>query len=81
MSINGDRAHSPPAVAPDAVTRRDFVGGTLVGAGATLLGMAAPAALRPAQAQTLPVPMTGLGPGLDRAGRHRRLRALQRQHA
>jgi spermidine dehydrogenase len=46
----------------DSITRRDFVGGTLVGAGATLLGMAAPAALRPAQAQTLPVPMTGLGP-------------------
>ncbi|MFO1468890.1 MAG: NAD(P)-binding protein [Steroidobacteraceae bacterium] len=43
------------------ITRRDFVGGTLIGAGAALLGMAAPAS-RPAQAQTLPVPLDGLGP-------------------
>ena len=46
----------------DSVTRRDFVGGTLVGAGAALLGMASPAALRSAQAQTVASPMTGLGP-------------------
>lgn len=44
------------------VTRRDFIGGTLVGAGAALLGMAAPGTIRQAQAQTLPIPMTGLGP-------------------
>jgi spermidine dehydrogenase len=45
-----------------SITRRDFVGGTMVGAGATLLGMTAPGALQPARAQTLPAPMTGLGP-------------------
>src|ERR1041384_7835447 len=45
-----------------SITRRDFVGGTLVGAGATLLGMASPAAIREAQAQTVPSPMTGLTP-------------------
>ena len=44
------------------VTRRDFVGGTLVGSGAALLGMASPAALREARAQTIPAPLTGLGP-------------------
>ncbi|MBV8740862.1 MAG: NAD(P)-binding protein, partial [Sinobacteraceae bacterium] len=48
---------------PGGVTRRDFVGGTLVGAGAALLGMASPAALREARAQTVASPMTGLGPG------------------
>jgi len=49
-------------VGGQAMTRRDFVGGTLVGAGATLLGMASPAALRIARAQTIPAKMTGLGP-------------------
>ncbi|MBV9914726.1 MAG: NAD(P)-binding protein, partial [Sinobacteraceae bacterium] len=48
---------------PGGVTRRDFVGGMLVGAGAALLGMASPAALREARAQTVASPMTGLGPG------------------
>ena len=43
-------------------TRSDFVGGSLIGAGAALLGMASPAAIRSAQAQTSPAPMTGLGP-------------------
>lgn len=46
---------------PGGITRRDFVGGTLVGAGAALLGMAAPAS-RTAQAQTVASKMTGLGP-------------------
>src|SRR6185437_9015270 len=45
-----------------SITRRDFVGGTLVGAGAALLEMASPAAIRNAQAQTMAVPLTGLGP-------------------
>src|SRR5882672_10168045 len=44
------------------ITRRDFVGGTLLGAGAALLGMASPSAVRTAQAQTISAPMTGLGP-------------------
>jgi spermidine dehydrogenase len=44
------------------ITRRDFVGGTLVGAGAGLLGMASPASVRVAQAQTVPSPLTHLGP-------------------
>jgi spermidine dehydrogenase len=41
------------------ITRRDFVGGTLVGAGAALLGMGSPAEVR---AQTSSSKMTGLGP-------------------
>ena len=45
-----------------AMTRRDFVGGSLIGAGTALLGMASPAAIRNARAQTLPAKMTGLGP-------------------
>jgi spermidine dehydrogenase len=44
------------------MTRRDFVGGTLVGAGAGLLAMGSPAAIKQAQAQTVASPMTGLGP-------------------
>src|SRR5712672_2500008 len=44
------------------ITRRDFVGGALLGTGTALLGMASPAAIRSAAAQTLPLPMTGLGP-------------------
>jgi spermidine dehydrogenase len=44
------------------ITRRDFVGGTLVGAGASLLGMGSPAAIHKAGAQTVSSPMTGLGP-------------------
>ena len=44
------------------ITRRDFVGSALLGTGSVLLGMASPAALRTANAQTLPAPMTGLGP-------------------
>jgi spermidine dehydrogenase len=48
---------------PD-VTRRDFVGGTLIGSGTTLLSMAAPALVAggSAKAQTTGLPMTGLGP-------------------
>ncbi len=44
------------------ITRRDFVGGTLLGAGVGLLGMGSPAALRTASAQTTPASLTGLGP-------------------
>ena len=65
---NPDETSSLPAVGAaqpahdDQCTRRDFVGGTLLGTGAALLGMAAPAVVRKAQAQTVPSPMTGLGP-------------------
>lgn len=50
------------------VTRRDFVGGTLIGTGAALLSMASPGAIRSAAAQTVKSPMAGLdgswtGPG------------------
>lgn len=50
------------------ITRRDFIGNTLVGSGAALLAMQSPALLRQAQAQTIPLPLTGLtadwtGPG------------------
>lgn len=44
------------------ITRRDFVGGTLLGTGTALLSTKAPAVLRDARAQTLPLPLTGLGP-------------------
>ena len=46
---------------PD-ITRRDFVGGALLGTGSMLLGMGSPAAIRTAAAQTPGLPMTGLGP-------------------
>jgi spermidine dehydrogenase len=51
-----------------SITRRDFTGSALLGAGAALLTAAAPGALRSASAQTLNAPMTGLdaswtGPG------------------
>ena len=46
----------------NSLTRRDFVGGTLLGAGAALLYSGAPGAMREANAQTLPLPLTGLGP-------------------
>lgn len=44
------------------ISRRDFVGSTLIGTGAALLGAAAPGALRSAHAQTVNLPLTGLGP-------------------
>jgi spermidine dehydrogenase len=44
------------------MTRRDFVGSTVLGTGAALLGMAAPSAMRSASAQTPGLSMTGLGP-------------------
>lgn len=47
-----------------AITRRDFVGGTLLGAGAALLGMASPAVLKAAAAPASSVRKTGMA-GLD----------------
>lgn len=50
------------------ISRRDFVGSSLLGAGASLMSMAAPGGLRSASAQTVNLPLTGLdaswtGPG------------------
>lgn len=45
-----------------SVTRRDFVGGTMVGSGAALLTAAAPGLTGRAKAQTVDAPLTGLGP-------------------
>lgn len=59
--ISADKPETEAAIDP-AITRRDFVGSTLVGAGAALLGMASPGGIRSARAQTIPSPMTGLGP-------------------
>jgi spermidine dehydrogenase len=42
------------------ITRRDFTGSTLLGAGAALLAAAAPGAIKSARAQTVNAPMTGL---------------------
>jgi spermidine dehydrogenase len=47
---------------PGGISRRDFVGSTLIGSGAALLASAAPGVTRTAQAQTMPVPLTGLDP-------------------
>ncbi|MEX2524358.1 MAG: NAD(P)-binding protein [Gammaproteobacteria bacterium] len=50
------------------ITRRDFIGSTLIGSGAALLSMKAPGLIRSAQARefelgkTVPHPLTGLGP-------------------
>lgn len=44
------------------ISRRDFVGSTLIGAGATLMGAVAPAGMRSARAQTPGATMTGLTP-------------------
>ena len=44
------------------ITRRDFVGGALLGSGAGLLAMKSPGLMRAARAQTLDLPLTGLGP-------------------
>lgn len=50
------------------VTRRDFVGGTLIGSGAALLTISAPGTMSSAKAQTVPSPLNDLdadwtGPG------------------
>ena len=45
-----------------SITRRDFVGGTLIGSGAALLAAKAPGLVRPAEAQTLAAPLNDLGP-------------------
>ena len=45
---------------PTRITRRDFVGGTLIGSGAALLNAAAPGAVRRAEAQTIAAPLNGL---------------------
>jgi spermidine dehydrogenase len=44
------------------ITRRDFVGGALLGAGSALLGMDSPAAVRASMPQSSPLPLTDLGP-------------------
>jgi len=43
------------------VTRRDFVGGTLIGSGAALLTISAPGTMSSAKAQTVPSPLNDLG--------------------
>ena len=65
MGKNNERADTNLGMdAP--ITRRDFVGSTLLGSGAALLGMPAPAAQHgPADkfrlGRTIPAPLTGLG--------------------
>src|ERR1700704_3735911 len=67
MPTNNDDAPLPNAAgdeklgASTEITRRDFVGSALLGSGSVLLGMASPAALRTAAAQTTQLSMTGLG--------------------
>ena len=75
-----EREHSQLGLDRD-ITRRDFLGSTLIGSGAALLAATAPGLLRPASAQTMAVPLDRAGAGLDRAGRRRRLRPVERQHS
>lgn len=56
MSENGEGKAAP------SVTRRDFVGGTMIGSGAALLTMAAPSMTSSAGAQTVSSPLADLGP-------------------
>ena len=56
-----EREHSQLGLDCD-ITRRDFLGSTLIGSGAALLAAAAPGLVRPASAQTMAAPLTGLGP-------------------
>jgi len=56
-----EREHSQLGLDRD-ITRRDFLGSTLIGSGAALLAATAPGLVRPASAQTMAVPLTGLGP-------------------
>lgn len=63
-----DKSDETRSAKPAEITRRDFVGGTLIGSGAALLGAAAPGAISTANAQTIAAPLTGLdkswtGPG------------------
>ena len=84
MSDTKDPGSSRTRAAMEAapgVTRRDFVGGTLLGTGTALLGMASPAALRERRRTNRPESHDGPQGGLDRSRRHRRLRQVERQHA
>jgi spermidine dehydrogenase len=56
-----EREHTQLGLDRD-ITRRDFIGSTLIGSGAALLAATAPGFVRPASAQTMAVPLTGLGP-------------------
>jgi spermidine dehydrogenase len=56
-----DREHSRLGLDRE-ITRRDFLGSTLIGSGAALLATTAPGLLRQASAQTMAVPLAGLGP-------------------
>ena len=66
---NSSQSGKKTGLNPD-ITRRDFIGSTLIGSGAALLTMKAPALMREAQAaaykfklgHTIPLPLTGLGP-------------------
>lgn len=44
------------------ISRRDFIGSTLIGSGAALLAAGAPGLMREARAQTIAAPLRGLGP-------------------
>lgn len=63
--VTDSQSESP---ADRKITRRDFIGGTLVGAGAALLTMGAPAALRAGEGnafrlgRSMPMPLAGLTP-------------------
>ena len=62
VTKNTDRKDIGKLGMDSTITRRDFVGGTLLGTGAALLTMNAPGMLSTARAQTMSLPLTGLGP-------------------
>lgn len=45
-----------------SINRRDFIGSTLIGTGAALMYARAPAFIGRADAQTMPHPLSGVGP-------------------
>ena len=74
---NSSQSGKKTGLNPD-ITRRDFIGSTLIGSGAALLTMKAPALMREAQAAAYKFKLGHntpaayrTGSGLDRAGRRR----------
>ena len=78
-SSSGSKDGSRTAAAcPEAdITRRDFVGGTLLGAGAALLGMASPGAIRSAAA--LPAAQSERGHVKEKDERQNRDRWMEKR--
>ena len=75
-----EREHSQLGLDRD-ITRRDFLGSTLIGSGAALLAATAPGLVASGQCANHGRSAHRAGAGLDRAGRRWRLRPVERQHS